>query len=167
MALGAVLVLVAGGVGGYAAWRAADSTTTLTDTRSALSVTVPDSWDGDSATDGWQPPGSDATYPAISVGATPDWVSSGAAGAFVGILPGVRLPAHVPQHPECASAEDPIDDDRDGDRSVTVYFDDCAGMTVVERVVRVADNRLLWVQVRAVSRGTAVAVLDSVTTSGL
>ncbi len=85
----------------------------------------------------------------------------------MGILPGVRLPTHVPQHPECASAEDPIDDDRDGDRSVTVYFDDCDGMTVVERVVRVADNRLLWVQVRAVSRGTAVAVLDSVTTSGL
>jgi eukaryotic-like serine/threonine-protein kinase len=48
-----------------------------------------------------------------------------------------------------------------------VYFDDCAGMTVVERVVRVADNRLLWVQVRASSRGTAVSVLDSVTTSGL
>ena len=40
-------------------------------------------------------------------------------------------------------------------------------MTVVERVVRVAANRLLWVQVRAVSRRTAVAVLDSVTTSGL
>jgi hypothetical protein len=126
-------------------------------------VTVPDSWDGASATDGWQPPDTDATYPAISVGATPDWETSGAAGAFVGILPGVRLPTHVPQHPECATAEDPID----GDRSVTVYFDDCAGMTVVERVVRVADNRLLWVQVRALSRGTAVSVLDSVTTSGL
>ncbi len=82
--LGALVLLVAGGVGGYAAWRAADSTTTLTDTRSALSVTVPDSWDGASATDGWQPPGSDATYPAISVGATPDWVSSGAAGSLRG-----------------------------------------------------------------------------------
>jgi eukaryotic-like serine/threonine-protein kinase len=163
----ALALLVAGGVGGYAAWRAADSTTTLTDARSALSVTVPDSWDGESATDGWQPPDSDATYPAISVGATRDWETSGGAGVFVGILPGVRLPTHVPQHPECASAEDPIDDDRDGDKSVTVYFDDCAGMTVVERVVRVADNRLLWVQVRASSRGTAVSVLDSVTTSGL
>ena len=85
----------------------------------------------------------------------------------MGILPGSRLPTRVPQHPECASAEDPIDDVRDGDRSVTVYFDDCDQMTVVERVVRVAANRLLWVQVRALSRGTAVSVLDSVTTSGL
>jgi hypothetical protein len=167
VAVAALAVLVAGGLAGYAAWRAADSTTTLTDSRSALSVTVPDSWDGAGATDGWQPPDSDATYPAISVGTAPDWGSTGGAGVFVGILPGVKLPARVPQHPECASAEDPIDDDRDGDRSVTVYFEDCAGMTVVERVVRVAANRLLWVQVRAASRGTAVDVLDSVTTSGL
>ena len=40
-------------------------------------------------------------------------------------------------------------------------------MTVVERVVRVTANRLLWVQVRAATRSTAVAVLDSVTTAGL
>jgi hypothetical protein len=167
VAAAALALLVAGGVGGYAAWRAADSTTTLTDSRSALSVTVPDSWDGAGATDGWQPPDSDATYPAISVGTAPDWESNGGAGVFVGLLPGVKLPAHVPQHPECASADDPIDNERDGDRSVTVYFNDCDGMTVAERVVRVAANRLLWVQVRATSRGTAVAVLDSVRTSGL
>ena len=48
-----------------------------------------------------------------------------------------------------------------------MYFDDCGGSTVVERVVRVAGNRLLWVQVRATSRATAVDVLDSVQTSGL
>src|SRR5205085_8642317 len=53
VAAGALALLVAGGLGGYTAWRAADSTTTLTDTRSALSVTVPDGWDGESATDGW------------------------------------------------------------------------------------------------------------------
>jgi hypothetical protein len=40
-------------------------------------------------------------------------------------------------------------------------------MTVVERVVRVATNRLLWVQVRAATRSTAISVLDSVQTSGL
>jgi serine/threonine protein kinase len=163
----ALVLLVAGGAGGYVAWRSADSTTTLTDSSSALSVTVPDGWDGDAATDGWQPPDSDTTYPALSVGATADWESSGGPGVFVGILPGNRLPTQVPQHPECSSAEDPIDDVRDGDRSVTVYFDGCDQMTVVERVVRVAANRLLWVQVRALSRGTAVSVLDSVTTSGL
>jgi hypothetical protein len=49
---------------------------------------------------------------------------------------------------------------------MTVYFTDCPFVTV-ERVVQVAANRLLWVQVRADRRSTAVAVLDSVTTHGL
>jgi len=167
VAVAALALLVGGAAGGYAAWRSADSTTTLTDSRSAISVTVPDDWDSAAATDGWQPPDSDTTYPAISVGASTDWASTGGQGVFIGILPADKLPSRVPQHPECATAEDPIDDDRDGDKSVTVYFDDCGEMTVVERVVRVAANRLLWVQVRAATRGTAVAVLDSVTTAGL
>jgi hypothetical protein len=62
--------------------------------------------------------------------------------------------------------EGTIDDDRDGDRSKTVYYTDCPHVTV-ERVVQVAANRLLWVQVRAGTRSTAVAVLDSVVTHGL
>ena len=45
VAVAAVVLLVVGGLAGYAAWRQADSTTTITDSRSALSVTVPDGWD--------------------------------------------------------------------------------------------------------------------------
>jgi hypothetical protein len=37
----------------------------------------------------------------------------------------------------------------------------------VERVVQVASNRLLWVQVRSADRATASQVLDSVETHGL
>ncbi len=43
----------------------------------------------------------------------------------------------------------------------------CPGGLVVERVVRVAANRLLWVQVRTEDRASANAVLDSVTTYGI
>jgi len=166
VAVAAVFLLVAGAVGGYAAWLGLDGSTTLSDSRSTLTVTVPDDWDHDTATDGWQPPDADTTYPALSVGASADWETSGGEGVFVGLLPGSKLPRTVPGHPECGQTEDTIDDERDGDRSMTVYFTDCPSVTI-ERVVQVAANRLLWVQVRAATRGTAVAVLDSVMTAGL
>ena len=155
-----------GGAIGYAAWQGLDGTTTLSDSRSTLTVTVPDDWDPATATDGWQPPDSDTTYPALSVGSSSDWETSGGEGVFVGVLPGTKLPTSVPGHPECGSVEGTIDDDNDGDRSKTVYYTDCPFVTV-ERVVQVAANRLLWVQVRADSRSTAVDVLDSVVTHGL
>ena len=165
--MAAVVLLVAGAVGGYAAWLGLDDgTTTLSDSRSALTVTVPDDWDRDTATDGWQPPDADTTYPALSVGSSADWETTGGEGVFVGVLPGSKLPRTAPGHPECGPPEDTIDDERDGDRSMTVYFTDCPFVTV-ERVVQVAANRLLWVQVRADRRSTAVAVLDSVVTHGL
>jgi serine/threonine protein kinase len=162
----AVVLLAVGGVAGYAAWQRFDATTTLSDSRSQLTVTVPDDWDRATATDGWQPPDTDETYAALSVGSTADWETDGGEGVFVGVLPGNKLPTTVPGHPECGSVEGTIDDDRDGDRSKTVYYTDCPHVTV-ERVVQVAVNRLLWVQVRADSRSTAVAVLDSVVTHGL
>ena len=152
----AVVLLVAGAVGGYAAWLGLDDgSTTLSDSRSTLSVTVPDDWDRDTATDGWQPPDADTTYPALSVGSSADWETTGGEGVFVGVLPGSKLPRTAPGHPECGPPEDTIDDERDGDRSMTVYFTDCPFVTV-ERVVQVAANRLLWVQVRADRRSTAV-----------
>ena len=166
IAVAAVVLLLAGGVGGYAAWQGLDGSTTLSDSRSTLTVTVPDDWDRAAATDGWQPPDADTTYPALSVGSSADWETDGGEGVFVGVLPGSKLPTTVPGHPECGPPEDAIDDERDGDRSTTVYFTDCPYVTI-ERVVQVAANRLLWVQVRAATRGTAVAVLDSVTTAGL
>ncbi len=166
LGVAAGLLLLGGAAAGYAAWRSANDTITLTDARDSVTVTVPDDWDRATATDGWLPPGADTTYPALSVGTSADWSSGGGQGVFAGILPATKLPSQVPGHPECASAEDPVDDDRDGDRSVTVYFSGCPDVTV-ERVVQVAGNRLLWVQVRATDRRTAVAVLDSVTTHGL
>ena len=167
VAVAAVVLLVAGAVGGYAAWLGLDDgSTTLSDSRSTLTVTVPDDWDRDTATDGWQPPDADTTYPALSVGSSADWETTGGEGVFVGVLPGSKLPRTAPGHPECGPPEDTIDDERDGDRSMTVYFTDCPFVTV-ERVVQVAANRLLWVQVRADRRSTAVAVLDSVVTHGL
>ena len=91
---------------GYAAWRSADDTTTLTDARDSVTVTVPDDWDRATATDGWLPPGADTTYPALSVGTSADWSSGGGQGVFAGILPATKLPSQVPGHPEWASAED-------------------------------------------------------------
>ena len=43
----------------------------------------------------------------------------------------------------------------------------CRGGVTIERVVQVATNRLLWVQVRSADRATANDVLESVATNGL
>ena len=81
VAVAAVVLLVAGAVGGYAAWLGLDDgSTTLSDSRSTLTVTVPDDWDRDTATDGWQPPDADTTYPALSVGSSADWETDGRRG---------------------------------------------------------------------------------------
>ncbi len=166
LAVAAVVLLAGGAAGGYTAWQSVDRTTTITDARDTLTVTVPDDWDRATATQGWQPPGSDTMYPALSVGATSDWETNGGEGVFVGVLPSSKLPTKVPGHPECGAREDTIDDDHDGDRSMTAFFTDCPRVTV-ERIVKVASNRLLWVQVRADTRRSAVDVLDSVVTHGL
>ena len=144
------MLLVAGGVGGYAAWQGLDGTTTLSDSRSTLTVTVPDELGPRHRrpTAGSRPT-SDATYPALSVGSS---VRLGeptvARASSSACCPAASCPRPCPATPSAARAEDAIDDDRDGDRSMTVYFTDCPYVTV-ERVVQVAANRLLWVQVRA------------------
>jgi hypothetical protein len=85
----------------------------------------------------------------------------------VGILPGSRLPVKVPQHPACDKAGEPLPDrTAAGDPMVTVVFTGCPGV-VVERVVRITDNRLLWVQVKSESRAIANSVLDGVATHGI
>ena len=83
------------------------------------------------------------------------------------MLPGTRLPTHVPQHPECDHAQPPTDDQGPLGSSVTVVYSGCPGGFTVERVVQVAENLLLWVQVRSADHATANAVLDSVDTSGI
>ena len=155
-------------VAGYAAGDSADRTTTITDVarradRHRARRLGPR---GRRPTAGGRPD-ADATYPALSVGTPRTGRPTGGEGVFVGVLPGTKLPdAACRSHPECGPPEGTVDDVRDGDRSETVYSTDCPVVTV-ERVVQVAANRLLWVQVRSADRATAVAVLDSVTTHGL
>lgn len=73
----------------------------------------------------------------------------------------------MPRHPECAEAQEPVEDTVDGNASVTVVYGACPGGVTVERVVQVAENRLLWVQVRSADRATANSVLDAVQTHGI
>ena len=170
-----VAALAAALVGGSAGWalaRERPAQRTVEDVDSTLLVSVPDAWRV-VARDGWQPPsesGDPGTYPALSVGTRKGWAAADDAagqGVFVGLLPGTRLPSEVPQHPRCANAGEPLPDHTaQGDEMVTVFFSGCPGV-VVERVVRITDNRLLWVQVKADSRATANEVLDGVRTSGL
>ena len=173
-ALVGLVALVAGAAAGYLVEERTGREATVSDAQGNLSVTVPSDWERAIAADGWQPPNhtdpnAAADYPALSVGTSRDWTATDAAGegVFLGILPGTELPTQVPRHPECAEAQDPVDDTVDGNASVTVVYSSCPGGVTIERVVQVAENRLLWVQVRSADRATANAVLDAVQTHGI
>jgi len=167
-----LVALAGGGAAGYLAEQRTGRDATLDDDSGNLSVTVPVSWDRAVATHGWTPPtgpGAKEEFPALSVGTSRGWTDRDAAGqgVFLGILPGTALPHQVPRHPECGAADEPVDDTVDGNASVTGVYTGCPGGVTVERVVQVAGNRLLWVQVRSADRATANAVLDDVQTHGI
>ncbi|MCD4523933.1 serine/threonine-protein kinase [Nocardioides sp. cx-173] len=166
----AVLALAAGAVAGLGLGLGLrDDEVEVTDDTGSLTARVPDDWDRAVAADGWVPPNvEERTYPALSVGTAAAWTdpASAAEGVFVGLFPGESLPSLLPQHAECDDHDDPVTESS-GDPSTTVVHTGCPGGVTVERVVQVAANRLLWVQVRSADRGTANRVLDSVDTHGL
>jgi hypothetical protein len=168
--VGVVALAVGGGVG-YAAQRElAPGDRTLTDDTDTLSVTVPAAWDRADATQGWEPPNANGSlFAALSVGTSPDWSEEESGeGVFLALLPSTGMPQQVPQHPECETPGRTVMDSEDGDDSATVVYSDCpGGGVVVERVVRVTADSLLWVQLRSDDRATANQVLDSVETHGI
>jgi len=173
-ALAASLVLCAGAVAGgvllgqdVAADRAATEVE-VTDDSGTLGVTVPVAWDGVVGTDGWQPPSSELRLQALAVGTDAGWTDPGSdgSGVFLGLLEGGDLPELMPGHPECDATAPPITE-AGPNPATTVVHSGCPGGVTVERVVQVAANRLLWVQVRSPDTRTANRVLDSVVTYGL
>jgi hypothetical protein len=160
----ALVLLVAGGVGGFAWWHGRHETRTFTDDKNVLRVTVPASWGKDVSLSGWNPPGSTDGEPAISAGDGRDWRADGQ-GVFVGLFPGTKLPRTLPQHPDCGRAESPVVGTFQSDPQVTVTTRGCGGF-VVESVVQLNPNLLLWVQVRSHDRAQARNVLQSVRTQG-
>ena len=165
----ALVVLAAAGVAGYTYEQRGDREATVSDRTGTLSVTVPSGWEMAQAPRGWKAPNGGGEFPALSVGTSKDWtdVESASQGVFLGILPGTELPDQVPQHPECSRAQEPVDDTIDDNATRTVLYTGCPGGVTVERVVQLASNRLLWVQVRSAERATANSVLDDVATHGI
>ena len=161
---------LAAGVGvGWAAEQAATSERTLDDATGTISVTVPESWTAQVDPEQWTPIEGQQEQPSIATGSRPGWnTDDPAPGVFVGVLQGEKLPSRVPQHFDCETTGEQIKDQQDGDASMTVFSKGCPGPDVmVERVIQLTSNRLLWVQVRSDDRGTANRVLESVTTYGL
>ncbi|WP_210649566.1 serine/threonine-protein kinase [Nocardioides sp. SYSU D00065] len=165
-----VLCLALGAGVGWAAERLTTSERTVEDVTGTISVRVPEDWAAQVDPERWTPVGDEQEHPSIASGSRPGWNTEEdpAPGVFVGILAAGELPPQVPQHPACGEAGSPIEDQRRGDDSVTVFFTGCPGVDlIVERVVQLTSNRLLWVQVRSHDRGTANRVLQSVTTVGI
>ena len=159
----AVVLLVAGGLGGFVLWRSTHDQVSLSDDSGVLSVTVPRGWVRDVSPAGWKPPDVTLGEPALSAGDGADW-QRGGQGVFVGLIAATALPTTLPQHPGCTAGPT-----RSGtyhsDPAMTVVSTGC-GAVLVERVVQVSAAQLLWVQVRSDDRATAEQVLDSVRTHG-
>lgn len=164
--VGALVVVGGAGAAGYAYEQSRPlPDVTVDDESGYLSVRVPEAWHRAVAGSGWEAPEDAGEQPAMSVGTTDDWADATGTGqgVFAGLMPGEKLPELMPEHPECASADDPV---TEADAR-TVVHRGCPGGVTVERVVQVAANRLLWVQVRSADLGTANRVLDGVETHGL
>ena len=140
----------------------------VSDAAGTLSVEVPAAWGASVGDEGWEGPEGSGSYAALSVGTDPAWTDPvvDGEGVFLGLMPGSGLPELMPQHPECEEAQSPVTEEGT-QPSVTVLHTGCGDGVVVERVLQVAGNRLLWVQVRSRDRPTANRVLDSVSTSGI
>jgi hypothetical protein len=166
-----VAALSVGAGTGWGVERASTAERTLDDATGTISVTVPEDWTVQVDPEQWVAVDGAQEQPAIAAGTRPGWNTEedAAPGAFVGVLTGDKLPSRVPQHAECVGdTVGPILDERDGDRSMTVFFTGCPGPEVtVERVVQVNSSQLLWVQIRSEDRATANRVLESVRTYGI
>jgi eukaryotic-like serine/threonine-protein kinase len=161
----ALVLLVAGVVGGWAWWRGTHGSETFTDEDGTLSVTVPRAWGQDVSLDGWMPPDSTFTQSALAVGDRADWRASGQ-GVFVGLLPERKLPKKLPQHPACTTPGT-VEHNTEGDPALTAVSTGCpGGGVIIEHAVQVSPNLLLWVQVRSDDEKTAQDVLGSVRTRG-
>jgi serine/threonine protein kinase len=162
----ALVLLVAGGLGGFALWRAGNGTKTFRDNDGNLRVTVPTSWAREVSLSEWKPPEESFSEPALSVGDGPDWRTDGQ-GVFVGVLSRGKLPTSLPQHPGCLSPGRTTSRDT-GDPTIVATSRGCSGGSVIiERAELVSAKTLLWVQVRSDDLSTARQVLDSVRTYGL
>ncbi|HET8665208.1 MAG TPA: serine/threonine-protein kinase [Nocardioides sp.] len=161
-----LVLMVAGGIGGFAWWRGTHDTKTFRDDDGTLSVTVPTSWARDVSLDGWKPPDSPTfTQSGMAIGDRADWRAKGQ-GVFVGLLPESNLPKTLPQHPTCTKPGR-TETSSEGNPSMTAISTGCGGDVIIERAVQVSPTRLLWVQVRSDDLPTARAVLESVQTYGL
>jgi hypothetical protein len=166
----AVLTLAAGTGAGWTAERASTAEREVEDATGTISVTVPESWTAQVDPEPWTPIEGRSEQPSLASGSREGWNSADAPapGVFVGILPAEKLPSRLPSHPECGPSRGPVFDERDGDAFMTTFSYDCQGLDVtIERVIRVNQNQLLWIQIRSDDRGIANRVLDSVRTFGV
>jgi len=159
----AAAVVLAAVAGGFLVGQRPDPETTVHDRSGTLAAVVPSAWDHVSTPRGWRPDADGKRYPVLSVGTVADWAEDDAeSGVFAGILPRAELPTELPGHPECEAADAPATDPVAGRPARTVVHDGCPGGLVAERVVQVADDRVLWVQVRAGDSATLEQVLAGV-----
>jgi hypothetical protein len=166
----AVLALLLGTGAGWALERTGTSESTVEDVEGLIEVTVPDAWTAQVDPEHWSPVEGRPEQPSLAAGTRSGWNSDDDPdeGVFVGILPGDKLPSRVPGHAACPVQRGPyFDENSEGDEMMTVFFSGCPGVDwMVERIIRVNHNQLLWVQIRSHERRVATRVMESVEALG-
>ena len=171
LALVGVVALALGGGAGYAAQRELDPRPAHRRRRHRHSLASPSPPTGTAPTRpgaGGRPTPTPTSRPCRSAARRAGAAASVARASSSALLPATVLPKQVPQHPECSDPGRAIQDTTpDGDDSTTVFYADCPGGVVVERIVHLTENTLLWVQIRSQDRAVANQVLDDVETHGI
>lgn len=155
----ALLAIVAGSAGGYVGQRYLAGVEMTQIGESGFGISVPRSWTKYQSNQPWRPPGAGQAQQALRSSAS---LKSDAPGVFLGVLSGPKLPATLPTHVECSAREEQSESNVRSFPAITRVDRDCGdGTFLLERVVQVDKNKLLWIQVRAADRSQAVDVADS------
>lgn len=160
----AVVALLAGAGGGFAGQRYLAERELVRVGDAMIGVKVPRAWTENVAASTWQPPTGGASQPALraSLSGTPN-----SEGVFVGMLPGNRLPAALPEHGECRRSGD-LDQSRVDDRpAATRSYSSCVGAPfALERLIQAAPDKLVWVLVRGDDQDLLDEVASSIVYNG-
>lgn len=157
--LATLLALLAGAGGGFLGQRQLAERELVRVGDAAIAIEVPRTWTQNLAGPTWQPPSGGRAEPGwrASVYSTPN-----SEGIFVGILPG-GLPNALPEHTECRQSGSLDQSQVDSRPAATRSYSFCSGAPfVLERLIQVTPDKLIWVLIRADEQDLLDEVANSV-----
>ena len=154
----AVIVAAFGAGGGFVGQRYLSGTVVEQVGGTGITAHVPRTWARHVSDDTWLPAGAKVAESALRASENSEGDGD---GVFAGVMAGNQLPQSLPTHPCTGPSRD--DSTVNSLDAVTWIYTECPGdSAIIERAVRTANDKILWVQVRADDREQALRIADSV-----